>query len=325
VTDAGEASSDRRSVRSNRCRVAVVDLGSNTTRLLIAEVQDDEVAELDRRTEITALGQGVDASGNLSEDAMGRVTDAVANYREAIDAADVEHTTAVATSAVRDAENGGELCKRLRDRFGLEVTTLGGEEEARLTFLGATARRAPRLGPVMVIDIGGGSTEVVVGVAGLEPTYIVSTQAGSVRQTDRHLHSDPPTSGEREALHRDAREILVEAVPVALRGSVRAGIAVAGTATSLAAIDQGLEAYDPQRVEGYRLDLGACERMLEMLAGLPLEERREVTGLEPARAPTIVAGVSILVQAIRAFELESVTVSEADILHGAALEAAATA
>jgi len=313
---------DARSEDGRGRRVAVVDLGSNTTRLLIADVSDGEVKELDRRTEITALGQGVDANGRLGDDAIGRVTDAAASYREAIDAAGVERTLTVATSAVRDAANGEALCEQLHERFGLEVTTLTGEEEARLTFLGATSRRSPGVDPVTVIDIGGGSTELVVGVTGAQPTFIVSTQSGSVRQTDRHLHTDPPTGDELAALHRDAREIFAGAVPLALRGSVRAGIAVAGTATSLAAIDQELDRYDPERVEGYRLELQACERMLAMLASLPVEERREVTGLEPARAPTIVAGVAILVEAIRAFGLESVAVSEADILHGAALRAA---
>jgi exopolyphosphatase/guanosine-5'-triphosphate,3'-diphosphate pyrophosphatase len=305
-------------------RVAVVDLGSNTTRLLIADVRDGEVSELDRRTEITALGRGVDQSGRLDEEAMRGVLEAVEGYRAAIDDAGVERTVAVATSAVRDAANGDELCRELRDRYGFHVETISGEEEARSTFLGATSRRAAAADPVVVIDIGGGSTELVVGVAGEQPTFISSTQAGSVRQTDRHLHADPPTDEEVAALRHDAEKILAEAVPVAVRGSVRTGIAVAGTATSLAAIDQELEPYDPERVEGYRLGLEKCERLLAMLAAIPLEKRSEVKGLEPARAPTIVAGAAILVEAIRAFGLDSVSVSEADILHGAALEAART-
>jgi len=303
-------------------RVAVADLGSNTTRLLIAEVGDGTVAELDRRTEITALGRGVDASGRLDEDAIERVVEALAGYRQAIDAAEVERTVAVATSAVRDAANGDDFRADLRERFGFEVQTITGEEEARLTFLGATSRRAPGEGPVVVIDIGGGSTELVIGVAGQEPTFVVSTQAGAVRQTDRHLHDDPPSDEGLAGLRGDVEAILAEAVPPALRGSVRTGIAVAGTATSLAAIDQELDPYDPDRVDGYELGLEASERMLAMLAVLPLEERREVTGLEPKRAPTIVAGAAILVEALRAFELESLAVSEADILHGAALRAA---
>ena len=304
-------------------RVAVVDLGSNTTRLLIAEVRDGEVAELDRRTQITSLGKGVDASGRLSDEAIERVMSALRGYRETIDASEVDRTVAVATSAVRDAANGDELRTRLRDELGLEVRAIAGEEEARLTFLGATSRREPDVGPTMVIDIGGGSTELVIGVAGEDPSFVVSTQAGSVRQTDRHLEGDPPAERELAELRRDVRSILTKAVPLALRGSVRAGIAVAGTATSLAAVGQELDPYDPDRVEGYELDPAGCERMLGMLAALPLDEREQVTGLEPARAPTIVAGVAILVEALRTFELESLVVSEADILHGAALLAPA--
>ena len=307
----------------SRERVAVVDLGSNTTRLLIADVRDGEISELDRRTQITALGQGVDASGRLGDEAIERVVGALSDYRGAIDHAEVERTVAVATSAVRDAANGDDLRARLRDELGFDVRTIAGEEEARLTFLGATSRRTPEVGPTMVIDIGGGSTELVIGVAGQDPSFVVSTQAGSVRQTDRHLDHDPPRQAELSELRRDVRTILTEAVPLALRGSVRAGIAVAGTATSLAAIDQELDPYDPERVEGYELDPASCERMLAMLAALPLAERERVPGLEPARAPTIVAGVAILVEALRTFGLESLVVSEADILHGAALRAPA--
>ncbi len=303
-------------------RIAVADLGSNTTRLLIADVGDGTVAELDRRTEITALGRGVDGRGRLDDESIERVVEALAGYREAIDAAGVERTVAVATSAVRDAANGDDFRAHLRERFALDVQTITGEEEARLTFLGATSRRAPGVDPVIVIDVGGGSTELVIGIAGEEPTFVVSTQAGAVRQTDRHLHDDPPSDEGLAALRDDVATILTEAVPPALRGSVATGIAVAGTATSLAAIDQELDPYDPERVEGYELGLEACERMLAMLAALPLEERREVTGLEPKRAPTIVAGAAILIEALRAFELRALVVSEADILHGAALRAA---
>jgi exopolyphosphatase/guanosine-5'-triphosphate,3'-diphosphate pyrophosphatase len=307
---------------SESARVAVVDLGSNTTRLLVADVRDREVTELDRRTEITALGRGVDASGRLSDEAIERVMGTLVGYREAIDRAGVDRTVAVATSAVRDAANSDELRARLSNELDLEVRTIAGDEEARLTFLGATSRRAPEIGPTIVIDIGGGSTELVIGVAGQDPSFVVSTQAGAVRQTDRHLERDPPTADELAELRADVRRILAESVPSALRGSVRAGIAVAGTATSLAAIAQELEPYDPERVEGYPLEPEACERMLDRLAGLPLAERREVTGLEPERAPTIVAGVVIFVEILRAFDLASVEISEADILHGAALRSA---
>jgi exopolyphosphatase / guanosine-5'-triphosphate,3'-diphosphate pyrophosphatase len=144
---------------------------------------------------------------------------------------------------------------------------------------------------------------------------------GSVRQSERHLASDPPQHDELVALANEAREILAHEVPEGVRSGVGAAVAVAGTATSLAAIDQELEPYDSARVHGYTLELGACERMLAMLAALPLDERREVPGLHPGRAPTIVAGVTILVEALRGFGLDTAGASEWDILHGAALDA----
>jgi exopolyphosphatase/guanosine-5'-triphosphate,3'-diphosphate pyrophosphatase len=302
-------------------RIAVIDLGTNSTRLLVADVEGDRVTELDRRSNVTRLGQGVDASGRLVDEAMERVYAAVADYRQAIDALEAERLVAVATSAVRDAANGDEFRRTLAERFGVEARTISGEEEAELTFLGATAGR-DAAEPVLVIDIGGGSTELVVGRAGQPPTFHVSTRAGSVRQTERHLSDDPPTPAEVDALAAEVRAIATGEVPEPIRRATAAGIAVAGTATSLAAIDQGLEPYDPARVHGYRLALGACERMVGMLAALPLEQRREVAGLHPDRAPTIVAGAVILVEAMQAFGLEAAEISEADILQGAAMRAA---
>ncbi len=303
-------------------RVAVVDLGTNTTRLLVADVRDGAVAELDRRLDITRLGEGVDRRGRLGEAAVARVLEVLAGYRRAIDAAGADRTVALATSAVRDAANGEAFTALLRERFGLQARTITGEEEARLTFLGATSPRAPGDDPTLVIDVGGGSTELVIGAPGAEPTFSVSISAGSVRQSERHLHSDPPAAGELAALSKEVRGILEEAVPAGLRGSVAAGIAVAGVATSLAAIEQGLEPYDPDRVDGHLLRLGASQHVLDRLAALRLAERREVRGLHPERAPTIVAGVAVQVEVMRAFDLDAVEVSEPDLLHGAALEAA---
>jgi exopolyphosphatase / guanosine-5'-triphosphate,3'-diphosphate pyrophosphatase len=300
-------------------RVAVVDLGTNTTRLLVADVAAGHVTEIDRRTAITRLGEGVDATDRLSDAAMKRVYDTLAGYRQAIDELGADVTVALATSAVREATNADGFRRVLAERFGLEVTTITGEEEARLSFLGATSGRAGQAERVLVLDIGGGSTEFVVGTAGADPDFHVSTRAGSVRQTERHLHDDPPPPDELAELADEVREIVTGGVPAAIRGSVEAGIAVAGTATSLAAIDQELEPYDPERVDGYRLELGACERMLAMLAAMPLADRREVAGLHPERAPTIVAGAVILVESMRAFGLEWMETSEADLLHGAAL------
>ncbi|MBV9465395.1 MAG: Ppx/GppA family phosphatase, partial [Solirubrobacterales bacterium] len=274
-------------------RVAVVDIGTNSTRLLIAELEGDRVvAELERRSTVTRLGIGVDADGRLREDAMQRVFSTLEEYREQIERLETERAVAVLTSAVRDSANGQQFAEQVERRYGLRPHVLAGEEEARLTFLGATSERDDER-PTLVIDIGGGSTELVVGSRG-EVAFHVSTQAGVVRQTERHLDSDPPTDGELAALAQDARAILADAVPPERRREVRHAIAVAGTATSLAAIAQQLEPYDPDKVEGFVLGRDRCEQLLERLAAIPLAERRQVPGLHPDRAPTIVAGAVIL-------------------------------
>jgi exopolyphosphatase / guanosine-5'-triphosphate,3'-diphosphate pyrophosphatase len=303
-------------------RVAVVDLGTNTTRLLVAEVVDGRVEELDRRNTVTRLGEDVDAGGELIEPAMERVFAALAEYRQAIDSLGAERTVAVATSAVRDARNGHYFRQQLRERFEIEARIISGDEEAGLTFAGATAERPSDSDPLLVLDIGGGSTEFVVGRSGGEPSFHVSTQAGSVRQTERHISADPPERSEVEELSADVRGIIEAELPAAVRSGVHDGVAVAGTPTSLAAIEQRLDPYDSAKVHGYRLELTSCEGILAMLASLPEPERREVVGLHPDRAPTIVAGAVILVESMRAFGLGSIEVGEHDILYGAALRAA---
>ena len=301
--------------------VAVVDVGTNSTRLLVADVDGGRVRrELERRTAVTRLGEGVDDSGRLSEEAVERVLSACASYRELIDRHGAERVVAVLTSAVRDAGNGPALERRLRERFGFEATTITGEREARLTFVGATAARA-FAGSLMVLDIGGGSTEMVVGHDS-SVEFFVSTQIGSVRHTERFLHADPPTRSELDACREAVRTGLADAVPVDVRASARNGIAVAGTPTSFAAVDLGLEPYDRDRVDGHRLSLERCEQILAQLARKPVAERRAVPGLHPDRAPTIVAGGVILTEAMRLFGLGEIEVSEHDILDGAALEAA---
>jgi exopolyphosphatase / guanosine-5'-triphosphate,3'-diphosphate pyrophosphatase len=299
--------------------IAVVDIGTNSTRLLVARVDGNEVEELERRSIVTRLGQGVDSSGRLADEAVERVFAVLAEYKRAIGEHSAERVVALATSAVRDSENGDEFRDAVRERFGFDLRTISGDEEARLTFLGATSSRADREEPTLVIDIGGGSTELVTGRPGADPEFHVSTQAGSVRQTERHLDDDPPRPEQLDALRGEVRGIVDEAVPENVRDSVTRGIAVAGTATQLAAIDLGLESRDSGRVHGHVLELTAVERMLDRLAGVPLEQRRQVKGLDPDRAPTIVAGAAILVETMRSFGLASVEASETDILHGAGL------
>ena len=285
--------------------VAVIDIGTNTTRLLVAERDDDGgVVELERRTTITTLGQGVDQTGRLADEAMERVAAAIAEYRELIDRLGADRVVAVATSAMRDAENGPAFRERLNALYGVDARTISGDEEARLTFLGATTGRRDAAKTV-VIDIGGGSTEYVLGLPGAPPEFHVSTQMGSVRHTERYLHADPPADDELAEL----AAAVCETVPSI---TAERAVAVAGTATSLAAIDGA------EQVHGYVMDVDACARIAAVLASKTVKERRHVDGLHPDRAPTIVAGAVILTESVRTLGLTEVEVSDRDILHGAA-------
>jgi exopolyphosphatase/guanosine-5'-triphosphate,3'-diphosphate pyrophosphatase len=304
-------------------RVAVVDIGTNSTRLLIADVNGATggVEPVLRRSEVTRLGDGVDSGGSLSDEAVARVLATLGDYRAEIDSHGCEANLAVLTSAVRDAANGEAFATRVRDEFGLDARILSGDEEAQLTFLGAMAGRPESDDRTVVVDIGGGSTEFVIG-RGRAAGFHVSLPAGVVRMSERHIHSDPPAPEELQNLAVDVRAIFSEGLPQQERAAVALGIAVAGTATSAAAMDQELDPYDPERVHGYPLALGTVELLLARLAGMTEDERRNVTGLHPDRAPTIVAGMILLSEAMRAFDLEEIEVSEHDILYGGALRLA---
>ena len=304
----------------NPQRVAVIDVGSNSTRLLVADVAGGGISVVERQSRVTRLGRGVDLSGQLSDEAIEAACAAVADYVSICRDAEAEKVTAIATSAVRDASNGGAFVAELRERFALSARVLDGEQEARLTYHGATAEQPPTV-PTLVIDIGGGSTELIVGT-GEEIAFHASLQAGVVRHTERHISADPPTVVELEALADDVRGSIEAALDG--HGEIRAsaGIAVAGTPTSLAAVELELDPYDPNRVHGHVLALATVQHLLSKLASAPLDERAAISGLHPDRAPTIIAGGVILIEAMRAFDLERIQVSEHDILYGMALETA---
>jgi exopolyphosphatase/guanosine-5'-triphosphate,3'-diphosphate pyrophosphatase len=304
-------------------RIAVVDVGSNATRLLIADVGPrGEIDERRRLSAVTRLGESVDVDGRLKPAAIDRVYRALDAYAEMVRADACDLATAIFTSAVRDATDGPDFVAMVADRYDLDTSLLPGRDEARLTFLGATSQRDPSDDvPTLVIDIGGGSTELVRGT-GADAAFNVSLQAGVVRQTERHLHGDPPPPDEVRALRADLRGLLDRHVPAAERRIPRRAIAVAGTATSCAAIDQGLHPYDPAKVHGYTVPLASCRLLLARLAGLPLAQLRRVRGLHPDRAPTIVAGVAILIEILEAFDLPAFETSEHDILRGVALDRA---
>ncbi|HEY1690176.1 MAG TPA: Ppx/GppA phosphatase family protein [Solirubrobacteraceae bacterium] len=303
-------------------RIAVVDIGTNSTRLLIADVGEGSgaIAELERRSVVTRLGDGVDANGSLSEAAVERVLTTVGDYAETMKRLGCEANLAVLTSAVRDAANGEDFSDSVR-ALGLDARVLSGDEEAQLMFLGAMSGRSETSETTVVIDIGGGSTEFVLG-SGHRTSFHVSIQAGVVRMSERHIDNDPPTQAELEELANDVRESFSAGLSKEVEGLVVSGIAVAGTATSAAAIDQALAPYDPGKVHGYPLKLTTVESLLERLAAMDEAERHKVAGLHPDRAPTIVAGMVLLGEALRAVGLQEVEVSEHDILHGGALRLA---
>jgi exopolyphosphatase / guanosine-5'-triphosphate,3'-diphosphate pyrophosphatase len=301
-------------------RVAAIDLGTNSTRLLVADVTDGRIEPVHRESRVTGLGRGVETAGQLATDAIEDVYAAVGDYSAMLTDLGADEIFAFATSAARDASNSGAFLAELRERFALNARIIGGTEEAELTYRGA--RDGGYIdGETLVLDIGGGSTELIVG-SGAKPAFNTSMQVGVVRHTERHLHADPPTTGELEELATDVAEA-VDA-ELATHPGLRAdrGVALAGTPAILAAIDLGLESVDYSRVEGHELDLKTVQNLCSRLASVPLDERRRIRGIDPDRAPTIVAGVIILAKVLRALALPKIAVSEHDILFGAAARAA---
>jgi exopolyphosphatase/guanosine-5'-triphosphate,3'-diphosphate pyrophosphatase len=280
--------------------VAAVDLGTNTTRLLVGAVEDGRLEELHRETRITRLGEGVDARRRLLPVPIARVRNTLSDYRRTAESLGAERTLLVATSAVRDAENGEAFLGEIEWSYGFATQLLSGDEEAELTRRGLGRIEASTL----IVDIGGGSTELVL------DGFQASLPMGSVRFTERH-------GEDITALEAAAHETLPELDP-----RPRAAIGVAGTITTLAALDLGLPEYDRKRVHGHLLTRDGARAQLERLAALPLEERKQVPALEPERAPVIVAGAAILVAILDAYGLEGITASERGLLHGAALAAA---
>lgn len=300
-------------------RIAIIDIGTNSTRLLIADVSGNKVRERERISTVTRLGRGVDHSGQLSDEAIEDTCAVIGDYLEKIAAGQVERSLAVATSAVRDASNGSAFAAELRERFALDLLILSGEQEARMTYRGAISGRDGEEN-LLVVDIGGGSTELVVG-RGEVPIFHTSLQAGVVRHTERLLTSDPPETGDLESLARDIHRLIGEALEDQELPEIETAVGVAGTPSSLAAMDLELDPYDSAAVEGHPLELGTVQTWLSRLASLPLEERKQVVGLHPDRAQPIVAGLVILIEVMRAFDLDRIEVSEHDLLYGLALTA----
>jgi exopolyphosphatase/guanosine-5'-triphosphate,3'-diphosphate pyrophosphatase len=299
-------------------RLAAVDIGTNSVRLLVADVdgegRDAKLRTLDRRMRITRLGEGVDRTRALAPAAIERTLDVLREYRAALDDHGVERTRATATSAARDASNRDDFFTAAHDALGVPAELLTGEEEARLSFLGATADLdAPA--PYLVVDIGGGSTEFVLGTD--SPTGLTSLDIGCVRVTEQFLHSDPPAPEELANAVATVRD-LVSTVPRLVPGSPEAAtlVGLAGTITTIAAIEQGLPEYDPERIHHFHLTREAAEDVFRTLATESAADRAHNPGLEAGRVDVIVGGAIVLVNVLRVLAFDEVLVSESDILDG---------
>lgn len=299
-------------------RVAAIDQGTNSIRLLVAEPKDDGgFRELARDMVITRLGQGVDRTGTIAPEALGRTVGVLARYCRRARALHAGRIRIAATAAVRDASNRDDLGRAVLEHAGSELEVLSGEEEAGLSFLGAT-RGLDAAGPFLVLDIGGGSTEFVVGTDA--PDAAISVQMGSVRLTERFVRHDPPTADEVDAMRtlvRDRLDEVARAVPV---GDARTLVAVAGTSTTVQAVALGLPHYDPDAIHRTRLTRAAAQGVLQQLAEMTTAQRASLPVMAPGRADVIVAGAVILVEVMGRFAFEDALVSETDILDGLVLE-----
>ena len=294
-------------------RVAAVDLGTNSTRLLVADVDGNTLHEIARRLTITRLGEGVDERRRLLPGPIARVRNCLAEYRQELEALGATRTLAIATSAVRDAENGEAFLGEIEWSYGFAARLLDGTEEAAMMVRGVTAGRT-LADETLLVDIGGGSTELVL-CSNDAPAASTSLDVGCVRLTERFLAADPPARSELDAAATFVRSLLPELEP-------RAAIGVAGTVTTLAALDLGLAEYDPERTHGHRVSRNSVDSELGRLAGMTLAERLRVPGIELGRAPVIVAGIVVLREIMDAYGLAEIEASEHDILHGAAFAAA---
>ena len=324
-------------------KVAIVDLGTNTCRLLLADVTDGRTEQAERLTTVVRLGQGVDKTGRLHEDAVARTHSCIAGYAPRIEAYGPERSLVIATSVLRDARDGRQFLIALKHDFGLRWRILSGQEEGTLAFRGGTSWLATGPGdatppaatppaatppaatppavpdPLLLVDIGGGSTEFAVGSAGETPTFVRSLNVGVVRLTERFFRHDPPEAAEVAALTGHVAVAIADAVPAELRAAVRGAVGVAGTYTTLVANKLGMSEYDGRLVQGHMLTLAEIHAAAARFAALTSAERGRLPGIQPGREDVILAGAFIAGEACRAFGLDAVRVSEADLLEGAAL------
>jgi exopolyphosphatase / guanosine-5'-triphosphate,3'-diphosphate pyrophosphatase len=298
--------------------VAAIDLGTNSTRVLAARPVDGKLDILDRRNTITRLGQNVGASGRLADEAVERTLACLRDYRAILDEHGVDRLRVAATSASRDAANREEFFDAVADVVGARPELLSGIEEGRLSFVGATGELDPALGPFLIVDIGGGSTEFILGTDHVEG--VLSVDVGCVRLTEKFLDHDPPLPEELTACI-SFTDAYLDDVMREIPGSAEARtlVGLAGTVTTVAAVEIGLATYDRDAIHHFVLTRDAAEDVFRTLATESRADRIHNPGLEEARADVIVGGCCVLVALFRRFGFDEMIVSEADILDGLAL------
>jgi exopolyphosphatase / guanosine-5'-triphosphate,3'-diphosphate pyrophosphatase len=302
-------------------RVAAIDCGTNSIRLLVADVVDGVVHDVDRRMIINRLGEGMDVSGEFSASALTRTFAACDEYASLIRGLGVNRVRFVATSASRDARNRHEFIAGVKQRLGVEPDVISGEEEAHLSFIGATAGIGDKHpAPYLVVDIGGGSTEFVLGIDA--PSHARSVNIGCVRMTERHLVGDPASQMQIELAMKDIDEAIEQAAGEVPFGMAATLVGVAGSVTTVAAIALGLDEYDSAVIHGSVIDADAVLDVTELLLAMPRDQRAAMGVMHPGRVDVIGAGALVLSRIIAATGAPEVVVSEHDILDGIALRLA---
>ena len=297
-------------------RVAAVDCGTNSIRLLVADLDGAEKKDVHREMRVVRLGEGVDRTGVLAPAALARTREAALDYAATCRDLGAERTRFVATSATRDAANRGDFVALVQDAFGLEPEVVSGDEEAALSFLGAT-RGLVAEPPFLVVDIGGGSTELVLGTDRVRAA--ASVDVGCVRLTERHLRSDPPTAEQVAAARADVEAALARAEQVVPVAEARTAVGLAGSVTTVAALALGLPSYQPDRIHLSRVSARDVREVTERLLAMTRAERAALPVMHPGRVDVIGGGALVLLALVERFGLEEVLVSEADILDGIAL------
>jgi exopolyphosphatase/guanosine-5'-triphosphate,3'-diphosphate pyrophosphatase len=307
-------------VEEQSMRVAAIDCGTNSIRLLIADVESNKLREVVRDMEIVRLGQGVDKTGEFHPDAIKRTLTAVDKYAAEIARRGVEKIRFCATSATRDATNRALFIDGVRERLGIDVEVITGVEEAELSFIGAIQELDPKSGPFLVVDIGGGSTEFVFGNSTVEAAK--SVNIGCVRMSERHFTNDPPAASQIEMARADIQEAIAQAAKIVPITKAKTLVAVAGTATTVAAAALKLDVYDRYSIHLSRISSSQVHKVSEMFLTMDRDERSNLGYMHPGRVDVIAAGSLVLSEVMKATAATQFIASETDILDGIALSIA---